>query len=296
MLWVKPGQVMTAAGLTPDPWQDRVLQSTSRQIALLCSRQVGKSSVAAALAVKTALLEAPATVLVISPSERQSGETVSKAKTMYNALVRKGKQASSAPPTRFLGTDGAALEADWSNLPAKERESALQLHLTNGSRIIGLPGSADTIVGYSGVNLLIIDEAARVVDELYQSVRPMLAVSQGRLLALTTPKGKRGWFWEIFAKWKDEGNPATRAELKAAWERYEVKATECPRITPAFLAEEQSAMGPAWYRQEYCCSFEDVQGAVFRGEDVDRILKSEEKPYQFSLEVQRMLAAATCSK
>jgi hypothetical protein len=44
--------------------------------------------------------------------------------------------------------------------------------------------------------LVIVDEAARVPDDLYRAVRPMLAVSQGRLIALSTPFGQRGWFYD----------------------------------------------------------------------------------------------------
>jgi hypothetical protein len=272
---------MEEAGLHPDPWQRKVLESAARQIALLCSRQVGKSTVAAALALKTALLEAPATVLVVSPSERQSGETIRKVKTLYWTLAGKGKRAQggSVQALRQSATDGARLDAAWARLPAKERESALQMHLANGSRIVGLPGNEGTIRGFSDINLLVIDEASGVPDQLYFAVRPMLAVSHGRLLALTTPKGKRGWFWEVFEKWKNETDPAKRETERLAWERYEVRAEQCPRITPAFLAEEKAAMGDVWFRQEYGCSFEDVVGAVFRSEDVDRMLQSKEEPY-----------------
>jgi hypothetical protein len=69
-----PDQVMTLANLPPDPWQHQVLASTMAQILLLCSRQAGKSTVAAALAVPAALLQPEALVRVLSPSLRQSGE------------------------------------------------------------------------------------------------------------------------------------------------------------------------------------------------------------------------------
>jgi hypothetical protein len=81
---------------------------------------------------------------------------------------------------------------------ASRGESALRLELENHSRIISLPGQEQTVRGYAGVSLLIVDEAARVPDDLYFAVRPMLAVSNGRLIALSTPFGKRGWFYEIF--------------------------------------------------------------------------------------------------
>ena len=48
--------VMTRAGLAPDPWQQQVLTTAMAQMLLLCTRQAGKSTVAAAFAVRAALL------------------------------------------------------------------------------------------------------------------------------------------------------------------------------------------------------------------------------------------------
>jgi len=44
--------------------------------------------------------------------------------------------------------------------------------------------------GYSGVSLLIIDEASQVLDSTYFSVSPMMAVSEGNVSAIGTPHGK----------------------------------------------------------------------------------------------------------
>jgi hypothetical protein len=127
----------------------------------------------------------------------------------------------------------------------------LQLELVNGSRIVALPGKEQTIRGYAGVDLLVIDEASRVMDELYYSVRPMLAVSGGRLLALSTPFGKRGFFYQ---EWTDGGSD---------WHRTKITAHEVPRITPAFLEEERRAMGDWWFQQEYLCEFVETDDQVF---------------------------------
>ena len=62
------------------------------------------------------------------------------------------------------------------------------------------------------------------------AVRPMLAVSQGRLIALSTPAGKRGWFYEAWI-----GGDS--------WHRVKVAATDCPRISQAFLDEELRELG-----------------------------------------------------
>src|SRR5262249_54049391 len=109
----------------------------------------------------------------------------------------------------------------------------------------------ETIRSFGGVALLIIDEAARVQDDLYRSVRPMLAVSQGRLICLSTPFGKRGFFWR---EWAEGGD---------AWQRVCIPWQECPRITADFIAGERKSMGDSWVSQEYCCSFEALEGLVY---------------------------------
>ncbi|MEM7481073.1 MAG: terminase family protein [Acidobacteriota bacterium] len=218
------------AGIEPDNWQAQVLKSTSPRILLNCSRQSGKSTVTALLAVHTALYEADALVLLLSPSLRQSQELFRKALGLYQTLDRP--------------------------IPA-ESESALRLEVENGSRVVSLPGTSSTIRGYSGVRLLAIDEAARVPDDLYFAVRPMLAVSGGRLICLSTPFGTRGWWYDA---WRSD----------EPWERYEVPASECPRISPEFLEEERLAMGEWWFEQEYGCLFAEAENQPFSREDVER--------------------------
>lgn len=107
-----------------------------------------------------------------------------------------------------------------------------------------MPGKQDTVRGFSGVRLLVVDEAARILGDLYLSNCPRLAVSEGRLLALSTPFGARGWWYEAWTSEED-------------WERYQVPAEECPRISEAFLAEERRSMGEWWFEQEYGCKFPD---------------------------------------
>jgi hypothetical protein len=251
--------------MTPDRWQTEVLRTRRTQILLLCSRQVGKTLVAAALALRTALLEAPALILVLTPSERQSSEFIRRIKDLHEA-VRQPMHVGGRVLSFYEKQVAEAGRDDiYLRLPAKTRESSLQLHLDNGSRIIGLPASEGKIRVYSSVALLLIDEASRVDDSLYRAMRPMLAVSRGRLLALSTPFGKRGWFHDA---WQGTGD----------WERVTVTAQQCPRIPAEFLAEERQALGERWFRQEYLCSFEDTVDAVFACADIHAALSDEVKP------------------
>jgi hypothetical protein len=129
-----------ALGGAPDPWQVQVLQSAASRCLWNCSRQSGKSSCAAVMAVHTALVQPGALILLLSPSLRQSGGLFKKVQAVYRCVV-----------------PSATIEA----------ESALRIELAGGSRIVSLPGGESTVRGYSNVALLIVDEAARTDDDLY---------------------------------------------------------------------------------------------------------------------------------
>src|SRR5260370_5001125 len=81
----------------------------------------------------------------------------------------------------------------------------------------------------------------------------MLAASRGKLVCLSTPYGKRGFFYEAWAK----GGPE--------WLRVEVPANKIPRIDPEHIEEDRRALGESYVRQEYFCSFEALEGVVDPG-------------------------------
>src|SRR5260370_731767 len=216
---VDPVQMARGACLEIDPWQCDLVRSQSDRILLNCSRKSGKSTTVVAIADWTAFYQPHSLVLLVSRSARQSSELFRKCLDIYRALDR---------PV------------------APDAENKLSLELENGSRIVSLPGKEETTRSFSGVRLLIIDEASKVPNELYMSVRPMLAVSHGRLILLSSPFGTRGFYWEA---WKN----------RKKWEYYEINAEQCPRITPEFLEEEKENMGDWWFQQEYMCKFLDSQ-------------------------------------
>ena len=193
---------------------------------------------ASVLALHKALVGPGSLILILAPAERQAKELFSKVVLSYRAL---GHVIPTASYTK------------------------LGMELSNGSRIEALPGSEKTVRGFSGVDLLIVDEASRVADELYYAVRPMLAVSGGRLLMLSTPFGKRGVFYE---EWSGG----------SAWERYTVTAEECPRIPSEFLEEERRTLGPWWFAQEYECRFMDTLDQVFATEVIAKAITDEVAP------------------
>ena len=226
------------AGLEPDPWQRDLLESSSDRILLNCCRQSGKSTMTGIVALHRALYHPGSLVLCLAPALRQSQELFGKIAGFYRDLGR---------PV------------------APQGERKLSLELENGSRIITLPGSEKTIRGFSGAALLLVDEASRVDDGLYYAIRPMLAVSGGSLMMLSTPFGKRGAFFEEWTQ-------------GAGWERYRIPASECPRISEGFLEEERQSLPRRVYRQEYECSFEETDDQVFSFEDVAAAIRPDVTP------------------
>lgn len=234
-----PTRLLQAAGIDPDPWQrDFLLEGWDRAL-LLCARQTGKSTVTAALALHRVLYHSDALVLVLAPARRQSKELVRKAWELF--------QAAGKP------------------VPVDNR-SELRLRFENGSRLIALPGSEKTVRSYSAVDMIAADECARIDDELYAAVRPMLAVSGGRLVGLSTPWGKRGWFYDA---WTDD---------RQDWHRVKVTAKECPRLTEDFLRQERRELGRWMYRQEYRCEFVDPVNQMFRTDEIEGAFSADVEP------------------
>lgn len=219
-----PVAAFRALGLSPDPWQREVMAATLRgeDVLVLASRQAGKSTVSAAIALHTALATR-GTVLLIAPTERQSSELAKR--------VRDIAQASH-------------LEA--------EAEGRTYLELAGGGRVIALPASPEGIRGYSA-HLVVLDEAAYVPDDLYVAARPMLAVTHGRVLAITTPSAQRGWFYREWTS--GEG-----------WRKVRVTATDIPRYSKEFLERERQALGELEFRREYLVEWVDYSRAAFRRE------------------------------
>jgi hypothetical protein len=228
-----------ALGFQPDVWQNKVLRVTGKRMLLNCSRQWGKSTTASVLAVHRAMFHPDSLILLVSPSLRQSSELFRKVSGFMDRLAEK---------------------------PEKLEDNRLSLQLANGSRIVSLPSNEATVRGFSGASLIIEDESSRVDDLLYKTMRPMLAVSGGRLILMSTPFGKRGHFFE---EWTNGGD---------SWERIEVKATDCSRIPKAFLEEEKASLGEWWFRQEYLCEFVETLDQVFSYDLVMSAVSADVKP------------------
>jgi hypothetical protein len=222
----------------PDPWQAKLLRSASRQIILNMGRQVGKSTIVAALALHTAIYRLGSLILVIAPSQRQSRELFIKIHGFLRHLE---------PPETL------------------EEETKLSLMMSNGSRVVVLPGDGRTIRGYSAPALVLMDEAAFIADEVFDATLPMLAASpEGRIILMSTPYTSTGFFYSL---WHNADG----------WERVEFKTADCPRVSKQWL-EARRREDPLRFAREYECAFGSADDALFTAEMLDRCVVSDFEP------------------
>jgi hypothetical protein len=228
------------AGMKLDPWQKEVLDWAHLYQAWCCSRQTGKSTAAAMKTAWQVMTHPGQLVLLFSNSQRQSGELLRKVFDIYGRVIRDD------------GYDG----------PKRVNDNAFDFSLDNGSRVLGLPGSEESILGYSP-NLVIIDEAAVVSDKFFKAVNPMLARSHGSLIVASTPRGKRGFFWNDV--WK------IREDSDSQWHTISITAEQSPHIEPKFLEQQLKLLGQDWFDQEYHCRFLEVSGSLFTDDMISAI-------------------------
>lgn len=215
-----------------DWYQTRGVDSTAQYQAWCWSRQTGKSTAAAVRSAWQAMTRREQLVLLFSNSLRQSMELFRKVVRVYE-YVEEG--------------------------PRRTDDNQYSLTLDNGSRVLSLPGSDESILGYSP-NLVVIDEAAVVSDKFFRAVNPMLARSHGSLILASTPRGKRGFFWHDVMK-----------EPGKQWDVTVVKAEESPHIEREFLEQQLELLGEDWFEQEYHCRFLEVSGTLFSDDMINAI-------------------------
>lgn len=227
-------------GFQPGPLQAEFLRGAASKGALCCSRQWGKSTAAAIKAIHHAVSQPNAFVVIMCPALRQSAEFISKARLF---LSKPG-----APPARC---------------------TKFSIEFPNGSRILALPSLEANIRGYSAVTLLFIDEAARVRDDAYEAVLPMLGVSEGAIWLLSTPWGQRGFFYEEWMR----GGPG--------WHRIQGRADHCAHIPKRFLDEQRERRSARWFNQEYMCEFSSGDQVLFPPEILRGLLTDRYPPLRY---------------
>ena len=229
---------------SPDPWQAKLLRDPGMNIGMCCARQIGKTLATGWKAAHHLAYHKKAVVVVTARTERQS-----------KFLMRQTKKA--------LRNAGVPLA----------RNSIFEIELANGSECYALPGSEDTVRGVSGVTLLIVDEAAFTSDGLWDSVMPMVAISQGQTILLSSADAKLGFFHSIMTS----DDPA--------WSRYRVTAYDCPRYDADWLDWKRRNTSERVFKREFLAEFVDAQGVWIPGYMRERAAAELDDPFSSARDI-----------
>ena len=208
VLWVRK-----QLEIEPSGWQQQFLRAPrGASILALTARQVGKTTAASWAMAHTAIYRAGSLSVVACPAQRQSAEAIRRVRD--NVVLA-----------------GASLTSD----------NVYGLELENGSRVLALPGTDDSVRGLTVDGWIVADEAARLSEDMVAALRPMRARKpQARLAMLSTAWSRSDPFWQAWA-----GADPTWIRLKATASMAGVD------LDPAFLEGERLNLGDDKYKREY---------------------------------------------
>jgi hypothetical protein len=243
-----------------EPRIERFLNTDAAEIIALFSRQVGKTTGAAAKATHGGMFkpgvdkDAPWLALIVSATQRQGGILQKRVEHNFRMLSRgeswKEIPNREAEVPEYIG-EGANLV----------RCSSMSLELENGAEVISAPASPDTVRGYSP-NLIIMDEAAFSSDDVYQAVRPMRIRTKAQLVLMSSAGFQQGFFFDAWTKGED-------------WLKIEIKADECSWVTAEELDKERRNLPLRVFQREYENRFMEREGAALSAEVISDMFSNE---------------------
>ena len=224
-------------GIEPFDYQKEFLDNPSNRKLFVAGRRVGKSRSASWKALWYAITHAEAEVLLTAKTQRQSME-------LFRQIKSEIRQSE-------------AENDEW----GIQRETRTEVNFSNGSRIVCLPLGRDgsNIRGY-GADLLIVDEAAYVPEEIFQEVlMPFLAVGENKFVMISTPRGKRGFFWKRYDESQRDEN------------RYfvqQVPTMSNPKVPDQWIDQQRKNLTPMQFKREIKGEFDENADAYFTEQEV----------------------------
>ena len=252
-----------------DKWQQQLIDHKG-SVTARCGRQTGKSTAVGRRAANNLLDFEDCVMLMIAPAQRQSSELFNKCRSWLEvenqaALVRAG---GFKPDPRASSRRNMELRRQfeydkgiYNELPTRttivlKKDCTLPQGIDNrGSICYSLPaGKTAVYLRCYALDFLYVDEAAFVPDVVYDTLKPMLAISAktrglGWECLLSTPFGKGGFFYH--------------SHHSDDYRQFHVSAEDCKRYDIVFLKKEKTRLTKAMYAQEYLAEFMDEWNQFF---------------------------------
>ena len=217
-----------------EPWQKDLfdLYSTyprNKWFVIKAKRQVGKSICLEGLLIAASLKKPGSFSLFVSPVMQQARKVYNDVNRIAYSIIR---------------------SANGSNL---------ELTFINGSVVkFGSAQQADSLRGFTVKNsgLLVVDEAAFCSDDVfYQILVPTTNVFKSDIFIVSTPKFKRGFFYNLWIKGLEEGGKV----ISVDWNNYDTSKF-LPSETLELYRQEMPRLA---FQSEFLAEFIDGEGSVF---------------------------------
>ena len=216
---------------TLDPWQLKFLVCNAKRITIVCGRQCGKTAAASILIAEEAVNIPNSYIMIGAYVIEQAEHLLWKIKDYM--FTKHNSKIEGRPTLHFM-------------------------ELKNGSKII-CKAVGDTGAGMRGptVTLLVLDEAALIPDRAWVAIEPVISVSKGRVILLSTGQCKKGFFY--------------KSTLDEDIEQFKVSARDCPRHSKEFLDKKEAELSPVAFAQEYLGEFLDDYNRKFTDEWIEKV-------------------------
>lgn len=235
----------------PFEYQKKVLEDDVRRLLMVWGRQSGKSTICAIKGLYKAITTKDTTVLIVSPTQRQSSNLFRRMKKLINTIYHKHSS--------FITRDRYGKPY----FPYIVRETQTCLEFANGSEVISLPAGEDgtNLLGYTA-HMIILDECALIKPEVFIVLKPMFATTWKtcQFILISTPRGVQNYFYEAFSK-KELG-----------FKVYSAKSIQSPLITKEFLKIEREGMTENEFQQEYEGRFIDESDTFFTLREIEDVM------------------------
>jgi len=233
---------------TLDPWQEELLK-TKGDVTVVSGRQCGKTTGVSLLISKEALNIPNSYILIGAYVIEQAEHVFWKIKDYM--FAKHEKQIKGRPTLHFM-------------------------ELKNGSKII-CKAVGDTGASMRGptVTMLVLDEAAFIPDRAWVAIEPVISVSKGRTILLSTGQCKTGFFY--------------KSTLNKNVKQFHVSARDCPRHTKEFLDRKERELSAVAFAQEYLGEFLDDYNRKFTKEWIEKVCTIEKEEVTLSVKSRYVL-------
>jgi hypothetical protein len=229
-----------------------------RDFVLVCGRRFGKTFVAAYAAFRE-LLKPNRKIWIVAPTSDLTQKTFSYIIRFLSKIYEPGEyKITSKPYTKLVMANGTWLECKTADNPV-------------------------SLIGEE-LDLLIIDEAARIAPMVYERELAATTMSRkGRTIFISSPKGKN-WFYNKYKSIEKDDHGFV----------WNAPSSDNPENTPEELERLRKTLPEAVWKQEFLAQFVDSGAEVFR--NIREIVLDKELCYEEPIPTHRYILGVDIAK